>query len=402
MESLTSYLTRLAEEHSVTVSTLVGKVIAKELRKEYLLESCKNGGSRFYEQGSGFNGLGKQAEDLSAALCILTGRSLSSLTLQHWRDLLPATNLLRKYKAWCPICLEERKKERQPIYEPIIWSFRTIKTCGIHDVYLNVRCPLCDSEIPILSRKARNGYCSFCGCWLGQNAHHINKEPVPSSWNSYIVSNVGKLLVKGDSLPANYFVDFIEHLIRASGGVIAFSHHFDVAKSTASEWSNGLHKPSLNMILKFCYSLGLNILDLSQPFTLPNKNYTEKKSSPIHTHEKRRIDWKHIGLTLNDIICNSDTCAPSVREVARGLAIDKRLLYYHFPLLCKEISKNYTSQIHLMKSNRLKEGCEKIEEAVKNAYDTGEYPSRRSIEKLLPSSISLREQALNDYFKSLL
>lgn len=402
IESLTSYLARLAEEHCVTVGTLIGKVVAEELGKEYLLKSSKHGGSRFYEQGGSFNGLGRQSEDMSTALYNLTGRDTSRLTLQYWRDLLPATDLLRKYKAWCPICLDEWKKRQQPIYEPLIWIFKAIKTCEIHNVHLEIRCPLCDAEIPILNRNTRNGYCSFCGCWLGQNAHYINKESAHSSWDHFVFSNVGDLLLNGSSLPINYFIVFIEHLISATGGVITVSRYFDVSKSTVSEWHNGIHKPSLNMILKLCYSLKLNVLDLSQPFTLPDKNKSERMANSIQKHQRRRIDWNHIEATLKDIISHCEFYTPSVREVARKLDIDKRLLYYHFPLLCNAITKNYTSQIELMKSKRLEEGCNQIRVAVKNAYDAGEYPSRRIIEDTLPSSMTLREQIFKDYWKSLI
>lgn len=402
IESLTSYLARLAEAHCVTVGTLIGKVVAEELGKEYLLKSCIHGGSRFYEQGGVFNGLGKQAEDLSRALYNLTGLDASCLTLQYLRELLPVTDLLRKYKVWCPVCLDEWKKKRQPIYEPLIWNFKTVKICGSHNVHLDVRCPLCGSEIPILSRKTRNGYCSFCGCWLGNNSNYINKESTYSSWDHFILSNIGDLLLSGGSLPINYFVVFIEHLISAAGGLNAFSRYFDIAKSTASEWSNGVHKPSLNMILKLCYSLKLNVLNLSQPVVLPDKNKTDILANVIQKHQRRQIDWNHIETALKDIISHGEYYTPSVREVAKGLNIDKRLLYYHFPLLCKEISKIYTSHVQLMRNSRLKDGCNKIRIAVENALDTGEYPSRRIIEETLPSSINLREQTFKDHWKTLI
>ena len=164
IESLTSYLARLAEAHSVTVGTLVGEVIAEELRKVYLLRSSKHGGSRFYEQASGLNGSGKQATDLSSALFRLTGCDVSSLTLQSWRDILPAIKLLRNKKAWCPICLENWRDNHQTIYEPLIWYFKLSNVCNLHNIVLNTRCPLCESEIPVLSRKSRNGYCFLL--WL--------------------------------------------------------------------------------------------------------------------------------------------------------------------------------------------------------------------------------------------
>ena len=398
VESLTSYLARLAEAHSVTVGTLVGEVIAEELGKEYLLRSSKHGGSRFYEQASALNGSGKQAADLSSALLRLTGCDVSPLTLQSWRTILPATKLLRNKKAWCPICLENWKQNQQLIYEPLIWYFKLSNICILHNVVLNTRCPLCESEIPVLSRKSRNGYCSYCGCWLGSpKAYTPKTESSNFLWYHFVVSNIADLLINIPHLPSNYFEEFIGNLMKAAGGLNAFSRHFNIAKSMVSEWSKGLHKPSLDTILKICYSLGQNVLE--QQTSLENKPLKcisdEKKSA------RRLLNWDNVKAILEKIIDNSSDYAPSVNEVAKELQINKRSLYYHFPELCRDISKNHSQHIQLMKSKRIEDGCKKIKEAVENAYQAGEYPSRRVIENFLPSAIILKEEVFKEYWKTL-
>ena len=85
VERLTSYLARLAEEHYVTLGTLIGKELAFVLGKEYLINSSLNGGSRFYDTGSELNGYGKSADDCIRGLEALTGQTrLSQLTLMRW------------------------------------------------------------------------------------------------------------------------------------------------------------------------------------------------------------------------------------------------------------------------------------------------------------------------------
>lgn len=73
LESQTSYISRLAEAHGVTVGTLIGKELARMVEKEYLVKSAENGGSRFYDFGIELNGLGKQADDFAKVLSKLTG-----------------------------------------------------------------------------------------------------------------------------------------------------------------------------------------------------------------------------------------------------------------------------------------------------------------------------------------
>jgi len=372
--------------------------VAKELGKGYLLESCRNGGSRFYERGFALNGFGQLAKDLSAVLSNLTGRDVTSLTLQSWRDIFPATELLRKYKAWCPICLEERKNNHQPIYEPLIWMVKAVNICEIHNVYLNSRCPLCDSEIPIISRKSRNGYCSYCGCWLGSlSVRYLDNEY--DSWNHFVVSNIGNLLIGGACLPSNHFIEFINKLIEASGGLGTFSRRFNIAKSSASEWRNGLHSPSLCIILKLYFSLGVNILPLNNNQNL-NINIDKHNNIPSRKNiVRRKIDWINVKTTLIDKINNHS--ALSLQEVAAELNINSRLLYKHFPLLCKEISKNYTSYIESKKNKRIQYGCDEVRKAVMALRSFGEFPTRRAVEKLLPSPVTLRNKIFSAVWEEL-
>jgi len=87
VESLTGYIARLAEAHSVPVGTLIAKEIASILGKEYLLHSSKKGGSRFYESSIPLNGIGKTAKDWVRVLEVLTLRSdLHCLTLLKLND----------------------------------------------------------------------------------------------------------------------------------------------------------------------------------------------------------------------------------------------------------------------------------------------------------------------------
>ncbi len=63
IESQTSYISRLAEAHLVSVGSLLGKVVAPVIGKEYL-----NHGSRFYDHAIELNALGNQAEEFSKAI----------------------------------------------------------------------------------------------------------------------------------------------------------------------------------------------------------------------------------------------------------------------------------------------------------------------------------------------
>jgi len=396
VESLTSYLARLSEVHFVTVGTLINQVIARELG---IFEDCRHIGSKLYRHWAALNRAGKQTDYFCSALLKLTGRDVIPLTLKSWGDVIPSTNLLRNHKAWCPLCLEGWKNNRLPVYEPLIWSFKVIEICGIHNAYLDTQCPLCNLKIPVISSKSRAGYCSYCGCWLGSQTARHPDTLVDSSWNNFVLSNIGDLIREGASLPKSYFTDFIKMLIDVAGGLNAFSKYFNIAKSSLSEWLNGLHRPSLYMILKICFALRVDILSAnnSRGFELHNKF---EKISPKYETKRRKIDWAYVETVLTTIL---DSIAhPSVREVAKELNIDQRLLYYHFPSLCKEISKKHAVHIKLRKNVRLKKGYEEVRKAVMHAQSAGVFPSRSTVEQLLPSPEILRERPFYELWKELI
>lgn len=412
VESQTSYLARLSETHSVSVGTLIGKVIAPVLGKGYLLESSSNGGSRFYDVGAELNGFGILSQDIVRVLSQLTGcNTLKSLTLLPLREILTNGGTLRQTKAWCPLCLEEWKNGKLDIYEPLLWSVKAVSICGNHGISLKTQCPMCKKEIPFLSRKSRNGFCSYCGCWLGTTDLKINEEiNFQQTSLEYFVANNMKILLEMKDNPtfspsAEDVYVFLSTIIDNAGGRIAFSRKFGIPLTTARYWYEGRHIPYLKTLLEICYKVCIDINELSKEnqtkfgsisrdnvYALPGK---QNKT----VFKKGSYDWSRVEKILQDIISNEIIPFPSVCEVARYIQCDKKLLYRHFPNLCKEISKKHSSFIHKQKMKRIDEGCQRIKETTKILNDSGVYPSRRKIESLLPSNIQLREKAYQKAWK---
>src|SRR4051812_19964806 len=100
VESMTSYITRLAQAHSVSVRTFMVKIIFPNYEREYLLEHSLH---RFWkEQTRALNGTVASAGDLVRILEILTQRNdLRFLTMLTWANVLPPRGLLRPKRAWC-------------------------------------------------------------------------------------------------------------------------------------------------------------------------------------------------------------------------------------------------------------------------------------------------------------
>lgn len=194
VESMTSYLARLAEAHSqATLGSLISYEIAPKLQKEYLTKSTLFGGSRFYENSSGLLGTGMIANDIVKTMETLTGRDdLESLTFLPWGEVLGPRKLIRHTRAWCPVCLSRWKEENAEVYEPLRWSLQILQTCLVHRVELCTVCPRCSQENFLISRKSRVGYCNKCGCWLGTDCGA--KIGPNTGWDCWVADNVSNLV----------------------------------------------------------------------------------------------------------------------------------------------------------------------------------------------------------------
>ncbi len=335
---------------------------------------------------------------------MLTGvYSINELTLASWSNVLPSRELFSQSKKWCPKCFEDWKKNNQIIYEPIIWNFKEVNICKIHGVRLKTECPYCSKPIPVLTRTSRNGFCPYCRSWLGSN--DITDEIVDSkhnSWKYFVVNNIGTLLKAKSEEKTNWsqdnIVSFLESLIEKT--VCAFSRCFDIPKSTVSSWFGDNHKPILQTLLKICYRLDINIIEVLSSNELHVSLISEKDYNDISRENKntnnskvrRKIDWDNVEEKLIGIINNKDFNTSSVREVARNLNCNARLLYSHFPDLCKKISEDHDIFIRYQKIRKDKEKRQKVLEVTFDLYNQGVYPTRRKVEAILDSNISLRRK----------
>lgn len=172
-ESLSSYLNRLAQAHCLTSQKLVmGEIAPLILKDEDKYELLSKNLSHLLGNSDAkpaINGMREMTAKLVAVLEELTMRQdLRFLTLLSWKEMIYDQGLFRNYRAWCPCCWEEWKQEKKTIYEPLLWSFKDVEVCLIHNLRLVEVCPHCGSSLPVMARISPPGFCSRCYRWLGQ------------------------------------------------------------------------------------------------------------------------------------------------------------------------------------------------------------------------------------------
>jgi hypothetical protein len=404
IESLTSYIMRLAYAHSVSVRTLVLQELVNPMGRQYIAKNNIN--SLLKTSGHSFNGTDLLAMDFARVLESLTcRRNLDCLTLAPWASVLSHVHLLKREKAWCPDCFADWQSAGKPLYEPLIWHIRAVTVCPRHQKPLVKVCPYndCHAAMPPLSTNSRVGYCPKCSRWLGTlrcaEEGSSNKEEL--NWQIWVSEVVGQLLEHNTNLSTApqlvkipYLItSYLEHV--AFKSMYVFEKEIQLSRTTISAWQKCENKPQLESLLRLCYCCEVSLYEL---FTLPAEIFTafELKNRPLpksltkyQAHRKPvRFDIASVKQALERTLASEEP-PPSMREVARRLDRGTtKELRIHFPDLCKAISRRYTD----FRKNRAEQKRQAFKNAIKQIvlkiHSKGEYPDHDKVMSLLDKSVS--------------
>ena len=201
-ESVSSYLTRLAQEHCLPLKKLImGEIAPAILKDRYQPEMLSKSVSSIFGNSNAkpaINGMKEITRSLVDALEQLTLRQdLRYLTCLTYQGVVKDKSLFRQHKAWCPECFHQQKQERTIVYEPLLWSFKDVNYCLEHSSRLRDRCPRCDSTQKAIANHSRLGYCDKCKQWLG---HDLNSEVEIAEKERQVIKGTGELIATAPTL----------------------------------------------------------------------------------------------------------------------------------------------------------------------------------------------------------
>src|SRR5258708_19651168 len=117
VESLTSYLKRLAQRHHLSVADLVAFCHGKAPNNDALLTNWTRSNALFW-----IDGATRMGEIWSQLLVDATfHKKVEYLTMVYWKPIVNSVRLLRERQAWCPRCYSVWLNTGRPIYEPLLW-----------------------------------------------------------------------------------------------------------------------------------------------------------------------------------------------------------------------------------------------------------------------------------------
>jgi hypothetical protein len=384
IESLPSYVHRLAYHHGIYVGELLRFVVRQlERDKNYVSTVAK---LPSYIHPEDILRKNKLADSLVAMLEYITRQGLCGTTVSIFNDPLTISrNELYKGFRWCPECISEMIKIKEDPYFKLIWQFRAIIACPVHRTPLIQCCEHCGCDQTTYVKRCSLGFCQSCGIALSLRKTRLKSKDIASSWQDIgrdVVELLSDLLVNGG-----------DYIVR-EGLLISVEELFNEFWSQGRE--NELyqflnrdlllavihHKKSLclNDIRKLSFGLGVSLYDLMSGNAAKNTKvlittgFCPFPPSFLEVSVRVKRDHRAILRKLQNQISNNS--APlSLREISRRLNVSTGYLRYRYPLQVRMISERYSD---FCKEHKRRIRCQAQEAALRYfTEDLGDAPKSR-------------------------
>ena len=392
VECLTSYVARLAAEHCVSPRKLLCKEVLAPAGKATVHYSTSS-----IFSASLINGMGQLAALTVNTLERLTLRDdLRYMTMLSWGNVLSTHLLLRTNKAWCHICYGEWLNEGEPIYDPLVWAFKSISLCSRHHEPLRQLCPYCKRKLPLLTTFSYPGFCSKCQMWLGATVNGgqqddeklgTSTERIKQITEAYSIGELLSCTVK--LLPLPELKDFVANLTGylnqvANGNINVFSDLVGIWSGTIRRLVSAETKLSLKMLCQLCSRLNISPYDLlsNKGNKVISKSHLWVRNSvpsqKIHQIRKKPpqvkevVPWNQAESEIQ-AICREDP-PPSLEAVARRFERHSGTIKNHFPKQSKLITIRYREYI-----NKRHPPPEKVRKALRLALKEQPPPSLQCV-----------------------
>jgi hypothetical protein len=413
VESLTSYISRLAAAHSVSLATLYEFAIVPALNKPYLAApshlgpACTLVGS-FRNQLKNINGLGKVAREWSELLEDMTlWPNLQSLTFLPWSEALTYVDLLKPKQAWCPACYNEMLSPNRIIYQPLIWSVYLMQVCVHHRMRLVDQCPKCNRQFFALARRIKNGFCPRCYSWLGKAIDELaSKNVVTGSeleWQEFIYDNVGELIgtdnnKKGAASKSN----IVEWLYICAdevfnGKVDLLAEALGNSNFTVHSWYYDGVTPKLSNLLRICYCLNIRLVDLLTGYGIKENKAIQVRQFPSELtpaiKSKRRTPFNYVKVKRQLERYLKLSPPISLKQVSIEVGYDRSTLSKNLPELCRQISFRYKEYLQERYRKHQELRVQEVQEACLELHKRDVYLTARCVANFLskPSYLGRRD-----------
>ena len=250
VESLWSYLVRLADAHANRFHDLYWAVVAP-LAKIVATPNTKVAAVSLK---------GERANRIVAAVEAATMRTgLVRTTLVRAEEYSCVLVCVRSHRAWCAACL---KTDHVP-HDRLLWNVGDVTHCSIHRTDLIERCPSCRRRQNFGAVGISIDCCAYCGASL------MASVPValllPDDYQVWVAEETAGFLAHFDGQKADNRLALIQNMkttIAVFGGRKPLARILRVALTSLLAWERGDHRMSLAVALRWAWVTSVPIWDL--------------------------------------------------------------------------------------------------------------------------------------------
>lgn len=346
VESLPSYIARLAYHHKVSVGDILKQVfleindMAKVKKNHFSPESIMQPN--------------KTTMSLVSTLSLMTNQPLEQSALVWMYQSLGRSSLelVCGYR-WCPECFSEMNKMELEPYIKSKWHLSGIKHCPIHRTNFLAKCESCGCKQVSYNRKYIFSVCQDCKANLSERKEPLKLSEIHSSWedNGFDIIQLYKDLAEVS------FASFPEN-----GAVQSLSSVFDYYWTRDEEYkfyelfgrdeSIGLiHKQqpiSLLVARRIAVKLGVSLYSFMNgeaakvPFIIDPKFMCVLPEGYTAVTKRRNYDHEE---NLQKILHYLDVLeSPSLKKIAECTGTSSGYIRYRYPVLAQKISDEFMAE----------------------------------------------------------
>jgi ribosomal protein S27AE len=386
---------RLSEAHCCLTGNVLKHLVHLYGDNSSLKEMLsRGGGPPFYKRSYLMNGKGNSAKSMLVILETATHVQLKGLTLHSMNPVLTDWHLIERVRRWCPLCFHETK-EAGGVYEQLLWSFRAVSVCPIHQVLLEDECPFCGKQNYYVEHKARVGHCAKCGAWLGTETREVmTNDP----WSLHVARNLNELVEchdLHDNMQIANAISFIKELIQQQfeGEVTRFATFHQFPLTNVYSWIAGKHQPSLQSLLRVSFVIDIPLVDMlsynQDPFPwIPNKQLIDWKQRKYmlpryESTQRLKMDEGDLQALEMRIQKKENILNEGIQQAAESLGLHVLTFKKHFPDLCKKMVRTRKKEQYRASIARRRANMEATKRAVTDLKQSGIDPTIRLVESYM-------------------
>ncbi len=404
VESLSSYLIRLAIAHSVSIWKLLEHAesifIAKHGQSPLNLKYIRAYGdtSTFVRPTETTRQIVDVLADVTRQTHLRCGTFLAlELALDR------STGVFEKETRWCPACMAEFELAEDSGYFKLIWQLTAVTHCPTHGVGLIASCPMCGSSQGGFRARKSCVRCTKCDASLSMRR---NQEDIKNSWDLEgadllelveVVASDAKLAFPSQGVRAMLSTVFDEVWAREDD----LKFWKLVPRHECVGIVTGDQPVTLTTVRRLAYRLGMQVSELlagkvDATSGLLDVEWTQvlpKDMRPRKRHKSyQRAELHHrLNTALRE---NNNGSAPSLKEVARKTGTTVGCLRYHFPEQARQIIDHYLSWREALRARKALEARSAALEYFTSAKHSFQKKSKKQALRYLRAETGLPKYVL--------